>query len=284
VDAGGPIPREAVGPLFDCATFLLGHKRFEDAVSTLDRIIGAAPDLGEAWHDRAEAYRLQGDWASAIRDYDQAIARDPNLALSYKGRAIAYVQGREDPIRGLIDIEKALSVRPLDAECHTWRGIALAKLGEYKEALWAYDKALALAPELTKVLCEKALCLSLLGRSHEALACTEQALLQEPSDPKVWYAEGLVLGSAGRWEEGLRAFQTALDIDPEYLDAWLNRAFALAALGRRREALSACDRALSSHPEVAAVWRTKAQVLTLMGDRRGATACLETAHKCGAEK
>jgi Flp pilus assembly protein TadD len=47
-------------------------------------------------------------------------------------------------------------------------GISLANLGDYKEAIKSYDKALELNPDDAQIIYEKAISLSNLGKNKDA--------------------------------------------------------------------------------------------------------------------
>ena len=63
-------------------------------------------------------------------------------------------------------------------DCHAWfnRGKILASLGEYKEALVCYDRALAINISYYDAWCEKGVVLQELGCWQEAEACFNESL------------------------------------------------------------------------------------------------------------
>lgn len=62
-------------------------KRYEEAIADFSKTIDILP-FGLAYGNRAAAYYLLGEYQKALRDYDSAIALDPDNARSYYGRAL----------------------------------------------------------------------------------------------------------------------------------------------------------------------------------------------------
>jgi tetratricopeptide (TPR) repeat protein len=60
-------------------------------------------------------YDNKGDYDRAIADYNQAIRLDPDYALAYYNRGVAYVNKR-DYARARADWEKVLQLDPTGAD------------------------------------------------------------------------------------------------------------------------------------------------------------------------
>jgi tetratricopeptide (TPR) repeat protein len=76
------------------------------------RILGCAamiqrnPKDVVAYHNRGDAYALEGDIDRAISDYTKAIELNPNYAPAYNSRAQAYTR-KGDYVRAVDDVTKA---------------------------------------------------------------------------------------------------------------------------------------------------------------------------------
>ena len=62
------------------------------------------------------------------------------------------------------------------------KGFALASLGQYEEALKAYDKAIELKPDFSVAWNNKAFSFSSLGRYEEALNAYDKAIELKPRE------------------------------------------------------------------------------------------------------
>jgi tetratricopeptide (TPR) repeat protein len=88
----------------------------EVALKLLDAIIKLRPDYVEAWNRRATVYYMQNDYARALADIEQVLAREPRHFGALAGL-----------------------------------GMIMEDLGDEKHALDAFRKALAVNPHLEKV-------------------------------------------------------------------------------------------------------------------------------------
>lgn len=91
-------------------------KDYDLAIKLLDSVIALKPDYVEAWNRRATVYYLKQDYAHAIADIGEVLAREPRHFGALSGL-----------------------------------GIILQDLGDDKDALTAYRKALAIDPHLENI-------------------------------------------------------------------------------------------------------------------------------------
>jgi tetratricopeptide (TPR) repeat protein len=93
----------------------------------------------------------KGKYDDAIADYDKAIALDPNVAIAYTNRGLAYGQKREVD-RAIADYTKAIAIDPNFVLAYALRGGAYKHKGDKKQAIVDYRKALEINPsdQLTK--------------------------------------------------------------------------------------------------------------------------------------
>jgi len=87
-----------------------------EALSILDRLVGAFPDYAEAWNKRATLYFM-------MKRYDQSLA----------------------------DIDKVLELEPRHFGALAGKGVILERQKKYTEARAAYEDALAVNPTLEQV-------------------------------------------------------------------------------------------------------------------------------------
>ncbi|MGE0699904.1 MAG: tetratricopeptide repeat protein [Hyphomicrobiaceae bacterium] len=104
------------------------------------------PSVSEA--DRANAYSLRAlslslkqQYEQSIKDYDAAIAINPNFAVALNNRAWAYHKWGRGP-EGLDDVERSLRLNPMSE--HTWdtRAHIRQAMGNHSGALTDYQQAM----------------------------------------------------------------------------------------------------------------------------------------------
>jgi tetratricopeptide (TPR) repeat protein len=102
--------------LMDRVKTATDDKDYDLAIKLLDAIIAIKPDYLEAWNRRATVYFLKDDFAHALADIREVLAREPRHFGALAGL-----------------------------------GLILQELGDDKDALTAYRKALAVYPRLEQV-------------------------------------------------------------------------------------------------------------------------------------
>ena len=103
------------------------------------------PKHASAYHDRGAYYAETGDFDEAIADFNEAIRLDPRSATTFYGRATVY-EDIEKIDKAMADFDRVVRIAPKDADDYAVRGSAYFKKGNYKEAAFAFQKALQLFP------------------------------------------------------------------------------------------------------------------------------------------
>jgi tetratricopeptide (TPR) repeat protein len=149
----------------------------------------------------------------------------------------------------LASYDRAISLRPDNANALSNRGNALDKLGRREEALASYNAALNLQPHHVETLYNRGVILHKLGRFDEALASYDGALALRPEYPEALAGRGATLHDQKQFDEALASYDRAIALHPDYAEALVNRGAMLHELGRGDEALKSFERALASEPD-----------------------------------
>ncbi|MBV9985355.1 tetratricopeptide repeat protein [Bradyrhizobium sp.] len=237
--------------------------RHDVAVDLIGRAI--ARDRMSALYHSNHGLALAGlkRFADAIESYDRALSLRPDDAeLRYNRGNALLALGR--PCEALEAYERALLTKPDHVEALCNRGAALAALGQSDEALSSYDRALAVAPHFSEALANRGNALKALGRLDDALSSYERALTARPGDAQALFNRGVTLHELKRFEEALASYDDALAASPDHSEALSNRGDALKELGRLQEALASYDRALAVRPDYAEALSNRGNLLKLL--------------------
>ena len=120
---------------------------YAGAILEFDRIIRLDPETAITYLYRGIAYYYQDQYQRASDDFTDAIERDPTLAIAYNSRALcSYDTGHyEDAIA---DLNEALRLDPEFAFAHNNIGLAYLAVDDIDEAEQRFRTATRLEPEI----------------------------------------------------------------------------------------------------------------------------------------
>jgi len=98
-------------------------------------------DLSRAYAMRGLVFSIKGQYDTAIRDYDAAIALKPDFAIALNNRAWAYFRWGKTAA-GLPDVEKSLQLNPKSQHAFDTRAHIRQAIGDPEGALSDYDSAM----------------------------------------------------------------------------------------------------------------------------------------------
>jgi Flp pilus assembly protein TadD len=116
-----------------------------------------------------------GELDLAIKDFSQALARQPEAAAAYIDRGAVYLR-KGDLDRALSDYDQSLQLNPKDARAYLNRGIIYGKKKDFDRALADFDRALEIAPRDAQIYYNQAVCLDLAGRPKPAIKAYQSFL------------------------------------------------------------------------------------------------------------
>jgi tetratricopeptide (TPR) repeat protein len=204
-------------------------------------------------------------------------ARQYDAAIEWVGRA-----DRADPKSGYLAslataleqqglhaealkaFEKAVQIRPDDAELRTRLGDVLVRLQRPDQAIPQFDSALKLNPRYWYAAYNRALVLLQSGRFEQALADFNLCNDVQPDHASILYMRGATLHNLNRFEEALSDGRRAQALDPANADTCNNIGAALQKLGRQEEALQWFDRALELRPNFTGALENKISSLRII--------------------
>jgi TolB-like protein/Flp pilus assembly protein TadD len=225
---------------------------------------------------------------SAVDSYTAAIHADPDYALAYAGRSLAFTDFARALVagpavsdyfaKGRSDARKAIALAPDLADSHLALANFFAGSLELGDALQEYERALALAPGDARVLREYGAFAVLIGRTEDGLAAARRLLVLDPLNSTNHFGLGVSLAFARRYADAIRAFTDAraLGQDDASVSMWLGVSYYLSGdLGRAR---AACEGA----GEINAPW-CLAMIYDKLGQRTEAETMLARVRTLGGD-
>jgi tetratricopeptide (TPR) repeat protein len=168
----------------------------------------------------------------AMRDFERAIALDPEYGPAYYGRA--WAKGWKKDYRGeLKDAQKGYQLNPGNSGIYLRRiGSAYTGLNRFNEAIEAYSKAIEINSRDEGTIYNRALCYIKMRQYDLALQDLDHALQLDPDWDWALFQKGLVHEYLGNFNEALNNYKKALLYNPHYGPALEGRVRVRGKFGR----------------------------------------------------
>ncbi|WP_346347486.1 tetratricopeptide repeat protein, partial [Bradyrhizobium sp. dw_411] len=189
----------------------------------------------------------QERYEDALKAFDKAIQLKPEDAELWEHLGNTLLRlGRPDD--ALLTFQHVLKLNPRHRDAAYKSGQLLYNLKRFEEALKHFDLCDELQPSHALTLQMRAESLLCLKRLEEGLVDIKAAHALNPASAEICNRVGVFLAGLGRDEEALPWYDRSLDLQPGFIEALSNRAFALNHLHRFAECLELCDRIRTHDP------------------------------------
>jgi len=206
-----------------------------------------------------------------LEDFDINIKIDPYCAQIYTGKGLMLAQMNKYP-EALKAIDIAIKIDPYYVEAYRAKGYALAMMEKIPEALESYDTVIKLKPDYAEAYGAKGMILASdrIKNYEEALDAFDMAIKLEPDYVDGYLGKGMTFGKQGRYEEALDAFDMAIKLEPDYVDSYINKSSILGKLNKHKKALETYNTALQYEPDNKNALYSKAVTLERLGRQKEA--------------
>jgi tetratricopeptide (TPR) repeat protein len=128
----------------------IGKGKTAEAINHFTEAISAAPDSSKLYHNRADAFALNGQHLEAIVDYDVAVRIDPSYPDTYLDRGNSrYAIGHlTDAVK---DFSEAIRLKPDWGEAYANRAVVHAELEKPNESDQDAEEAKTLGVNETRL-------------------------------------------------------------------------------------------------------------------------------------
>ena len=210
-------------------------------------------EMAVNYNDLAADALRGGRMPEALREYDEALKLDPNLADAHRGKGVVLEFGFQRKAEAEAEYRRAIELRPAFPEAHNDLGRLLAQGGRYDEAIAEFDAAAAIMQyrEPWVARCNKAETLWRMGRKPEGLAEMRACLSFQPRYCQGWRELGRMQLSDGRTSEAVTSEEEYARLCATTADAHYQLGVALLKAGqaeRARESFARCAELGSNTP------------------------------------
>ncbi len=221
----------------------------EDAIQLLDQAERFNPKRvpRSLYEDRGNYRRQLGDAAGADADAARAEATPTRSARDHYLQATSHAVEKRfaDAARGL---EAALRIDPKHFWARFELGICYYQLGQFKDAIGAYNACETLWSECPWVYLNRGLAYSRLDNWDDAITDYTKAISQDGNFSDAYVNRGLAHLNRRRHAEAIADLDRAIELGQKRGTVWAARATAFAARGELDQARADFDAALRASP------------------------------------
>jgi tetratricopeptide (TPR) repeat protein len=232
---------------YQLGVILAAEGRRDEAIALYREAVADAPDGHYGLGFELAADGKYEEAIAHLREYIRLRPDDLNVVRAHilLGRALITV-GR--PAEAVEVLQRALVMRPGNADAHGLLADAWLQLERYPEATREYRERVKLVP--ADPLAHGSLGVALVGQNLEAEAVPEfaSAVALTPNDPKARYNLANALAAVGRIDEAVREYRSALTLNPNSVAAHHALAIVLAHRGDAEEAVAEFRKSLQLDP------------------------------------
>jgi tetratricopeptide (TPR) repeat protein len=238
--------------------------QYDQALEWISRAIRLEPKPDYLRNLGATLLKL-GRREEALKAFDKAVQLKPLDADLWSNLGNILVEV-ERPPDAILSFQHALKLNPRHWDAANKVAQLLYRSDRLEEALACFNLCDELQPNQFPTLQMRTLTLHRLRRFEEALTDNSRALAVRPDDAEALNNRGIILRALKRFDEALANYDRALAVRPDYAEALYNRGIALDELKRFDEALASYDRAIHARPDYVEAHWNEALLRLLTGD------------------
>ena len=176
-------------------------------------VIDLYPNNPVAWGNRASNYKKNKQYELSLKDYNKAIALNPNIDRFFNGRAEIYFNLATDSKYlnlAIEDYNKAIAINPNRGEFFVNRGTTYAKMGMNELALKDIEKGLQIEPNNKNGWKNKFIIDLSMGNLEAAIKDAENYLKLDPFLGDMWLEKGKIYHKQGNYDYAIADYSRAI--------------------------------------------------------------------------
>lgn len=257
------------------------------AISDYDRAVILDPESASAFLNRAYALSMTEDFERAMKDYDRTIELDPECALSFLGRGYLW-RRLEEHEKAIDDYTRSIEINTRDGQAHANRGYEWFLLKEYDKSIADCTAALAINPKNAHALNNRGH--GWFVKENYAQAVADHIRAMELDASYISNFEETIddnavrayrLYTPDRFEDAVEGFSDRIETEGERADLYYYRGFVFCELGRYIKAVDDLSKSIMLDPFNRWAFIKRAEAFERLGKNRAARRDLERAEALG---
>jgi tetratricopeptide (TPR) repeat protein len=191
------------------------ERAFREAIVRCSKLIELKPNDPELWRERGHAYVGLGQWDKAIADYTKAIELNPDNPRAWLVRALYYFRHMRKHSLAIKDCDEAIRLDPNLATAYEHRAWSYAQGGDYHQTIADANEAIRLSPDSASAYHIRGLANTFLGDLEEAISDLTRAIYLDPKRFWCYRNRASCYQAKGAYEEAIADLTAALELEPE---------------------------------------------------------------------
>lgn len=210
--------------------------RFEEKIACCDTALKINPNSAEAWNMKGQALGMLNQWNVEFDCCNNATTLNPRYIGAWVNKGYALMQ-LERYREAISCFNHAIRIYP--EYCTAWinKGVSYCLSGDNDRAVSCFDRAERMCAVNPRTLYWKGLALSRVGRYKEAIDYLSQVIASDTHYADAWVVMSNCHFMLGNLDESGRCFMIAYGIDKKDIKDLLSKGMAHVMQGNRREAL-----------------------------------------------
>ncbi|MBI5587181.1 MAG: tetratricopeptide repeat protein [Deltaproteobacteria bacterium] len=176
-------------------------------------------------------------WKDSVTLWTHVIKTEGEIPLAYNSRGLVY-QDLGEHKEAIADFNRAIELDPRYAFPYNNRGYSYQRMKDYGQAAKDYDRAIELDPGIASPYNNRGLLRYELGDYNNAVADFKKAIELDTKLLHAYVNMALAHTELGRFPEALKSYNDGLSLSPTEPDIYLNRGFLYLTLGAFGKAAS----------------------------------------------
>jgi len=187
----------------------------------------------------------------------------PDSVKPYERRAIFYFEVLRDYEKCVDDLNHVLTMTKDDSitfPVYNLRGTCYSHMGKVELALIDIEKTISIKPLDYDLLNNKALCLHNLNRTNEAIDLLKTVAEKKPTSPYPYVNLGYLTQKLEQYEASVGYLTKAVEIDPKVAFTWNNLGYSQYKTLKYKDAIKSIEKSLKIDPNNPYAYRNLALI------------------------
>ncbi|BAT54051.1 Serine/Threonine protein kinase with WD40 repeats [Nostoc sp. NIES-3756] len=192
--------------------------------------------LTKAYFERGKTKAKNGQYVTAISDYNQALSLIQKDAEIYYQRGLAYSQIKKYEF-ALNNYKQAIYLAPYKSEYYNTIGVTYHRIKNYTLAVESFNKAIALDSSISYFYSNRGLAFYQLKSYQTVVNDLNKAIQINPSDANYYNLRGFANFNLNSFQSAIKDFTKAIELNPEEPSFYTNRGGVYEKTGNIQSAI-----------------------------------------------